>query len=150
VTRSSNERFREKLGPPDENGCVLWTAGAQRATGFGRFHIRAGCRKVVYAHRAAFAMYRLGGVEREPDVDGYILQTCRRRLCCAEAHLRRVDTLAGSPGVRSRRTRRLHDGERETIRRLRREGMTQVEVAEELGVTQATISRLEIAGRVVR
>lgn len=87
--RPVEDRFREKLLPPNENGCVLWN-GTLASTGYGQFWIDG---RSVYAHRMALI---LQGVAIPP---GYhVDHLCRIPRCVNPAHLEPV-----TPGENIRR-----------------------------------------------
>lgn len=144
MRQSSNDRFSAKLDRRDPvTGCIPWKDGVG-AAGSGRFSIKvAGGRKVVYAHRAAFALQRFGNVEREPEIKGVVVQTCGNILCCSIAHL---ELHSGRKGLKKRRARGpLTDFEREQILAWRSAGYSQQLVAAKLNISQTTVSRVERA-----
>jgi hypothetical protein len=81
MTAGDRERFQNKVGPTDENGCWPW-AGTLHQWGYGRFHLNGGNRN---AHRVAWVM------ENGPIPEGlYIDHLCRNRKCVNPEHLEAV------------------------------------------------------------
>jgi hypothetical protein len=73
--------FRSRLAPPDEQGCILWTAGTD-ANGYGSLCVHG---VSVKTHRIAWCL--ANGpmpVGLEPD------HTCEVRRCCNPEHLEAV------------------------------------------------------------
>ena len=73
--RTEWERYIEKIAPPNENGCMLWTAGTQKGYGAFRAH-RDGKWKHIRAHRFGWE-HRMG-----PIPDGLVVcHKCDVRAC---------------------------------------------------------------------
>ncbi len=81
------ERFWMKVAPPDENGCLLWTAG-QNGRGYGQFRVgsqRDGTRRFIMAHRWAYEE------SKGPIPNGLCIDhLCRVRLCQNAEHMEAV------------------------------------------------------------
>jgi hypothetical protein len=74
-------RFNAKVGPPDEKGCMEWTAYRDRA-GYGQFKLNG---KLVLAHRLSLVIHQ--GIEiPHPDVKA--LHSCDNPPCVNPDHLR--------------------------------------------------------------
>lgn len=81
---SDIERFHEKVGPPNENGCRLWT-GEVNNRGYGRLVIyRGDSRRRLLAHRLAFEF----ATGADPGT-AKLLHSCDTPPCCEPSHLRR-------------------------------------------------------------
>jgi hypothetical protein len=85
VTRTAEERFREKFQVDEATGCWVWTASRFPA-GYGQF--RWSPAKNGYAHIWAYEHY-IGPVPEGLELD----HTCRRRECCNPEHLEPVTHL---------------------------------------------------------
>ena len=73
------QRFFDKVGPPDENGCWPWKA-AVRDNGYGYFWLDG---KGVPAHRVMASIAKDEGVPE----GWYVYHTCGNRSCVAPDHL---------------------------------------------------------------
>lgn len=72
-------RFYEKVGLPDENGCMLWLAGTT-GKGYGQLELNG---RRVRAHRLAYVIFN-----GEEIPEGHVVRhTCDRPLCVAPEHL---------------------------------------------------------------
>ncbi len=79
---SLKTHFLRHVGPPNENGCVLWT-GTARPSGYGYITLgsRMGNQKIA-AHRASWELHN------GPIPDSLcVLHRCDVRLCVAPEHL---------------------------------------------------------------
>lgn len=75
--KSPTERFWQKVGPADKNGCRLWLASKNRL-GYGLFSINHKC---VLAHRVAYEL--IYGV-----INARLLRhACDNPACCEPSHL---------------------------------------------------------------
>ena len=85
LTAQDWARFKKKMSPPTETGCIEWTA-ARFTNGYGAFHLstRVGPR-TLRAHRVAYLWHH------GPIPDGLMVDhTCSNRVCVNPAHLRAV------------------------------------------------------------
>jgi hypothetical protein len=74
-------RFNAKVGPPDEKGCMEWTA-CRHEDGYGMFRLNG---KTVLAHRLSLVIHQ--GIDfPHPDVKA--LHSCDNPPCCNPEHLR--------------------------------------------------------------
>lgn len=74
-------RFYEKVGLPDENGCMLWLAGTTSG-GYGQLKLNG---RMVKAHRLAYVIFN-----GEEIPNGRVVRhKCDRPLCVAPDHLER-------------------------------------------------------------
>ena len=79
ATRSIAERLAAKLSPPDERGCLVWTAKSRGRGGYGV--INAG-GKQVRAHRLAWE------IANGPIPEGMsVCHRCDNPPCCNVEHL---------------------------------------------------------------
>lgn len=78
MTDAELARYRSKLSPPNERGCILWHGTIQSA-GYGQFWIR---RKAVLAHR--IAVWISG---RETPKGMHVDHLCRTPACVNPDHL---------------------------------------------------------------
>lgn len=79
MKKSLYERFIEKIGPVNENGCRLWL-GATARNGYGNFGIAGG--KTINVHRLAYMIF-IGAIPDGMDV----CHTCDVRRCVNQDHL---------------------------------------------------------------
>jgi HNH endonuclease len=146
------ERFDEKVGPPDENGCTLWLAGthANGPRAYGLFYARGQMRP---AHRW---IYEETYGEQPAHID--VCHRCDVRLCVNLDHLfagTRQDNM--DDAVRKGRTARgprqsmqgsnhpgstLSDEQVKAIRKRHDEGAKKRALSEEYGVSFQSISRI--------
>lgn len=82
------ERFRAKVAEPDENGCMIWTAGKCHR-GYGNFTMNG---RLVKAHRAAYELL-VGPIPPGLQLD----HTCRVKACVNPKHL---EPVTGSENMR--------------------------------------------------
>lgn len=109
TARPIADRFFEKIGPPNEDGCIEWRAGTN-GIGYGilRLSPDEGSRR-VYAHRWFYEHYR-GPIPAGAHID----HLCRNTLCVNYEHLEPVtqkeNTLrgVGSPAQNARKTHCQH------------------------------------------
>ncbi|AVZ72963.1 HNH endonuclease [Streptomyces lunaelactis] len=81
ITEADTRRFWVKVALPNENGCLLWTAG-KTSRGYGAFDH---CGRKVVAHRFAYAAL-VGPVPEGLELD----HLCRDRACVTPDHLEPV------------------------------------------------------------
>lgn len=136
-------RFWEKVDiqPHTPDQCWEWTAGRE-GNGYGFFRLSSDPDRRIHAHRVAYAFstgQRPGAVDAED-----IRHICHNKRCCNPAHLLpgdRVENLQDS--VEDGRIGRFTFDEVIRIRhRYDTTDVTQYELAEAYGVSQATISEL--------
>jgi hypothetical protein len=144
------ERFDEKVGPPDENGCRLWLGGTTQKgpKAYGLFYARGQMRP---AHRW---IYEETHGEQPAGID--VCHKCDVRLCVNLDHLfagTRTDNMQDA--VRKGRTSHVArtQGEKHPmavltevqvleIRKHHEEGTTKRALSEEYGVSFQSISRI--------
>ena len=77
-------RFLSRIRVGGPNECWIWT-GALKWSGYGFFWVKKdGKKKMVLAHRFAYALCR-GGFPSRPLM---VLHSCHNRKCCNPKHLR--------------------------------------------------------------
>lgn len=86
-------RFRAKITPPDERGCMLWT-GRPTKVGYGQFSIKG---RYFSAHRLAYEL-AYGPIPDGLVIDHVKARGCDSTLCVAPDHLEAV-----TPGENVRR-----------------------------------------------
>jgi hypothetical protein len=80
-TRADIERFEAKVGPPNERGCIEWTA-YRNEDGYGQFRLGG---KMVRAHRLSLVIHQ--GIEiPPPEIEA--LHSCDNPPCVNPDHLR--------------------------------------------------------------
>jgi hypothetical protein len=144
-----HQRFDEKVGPADENGCCLWLGGTTK-NGYGLFYADGGMRP---AHRWLFE--QVYG-KQPPNID--VCHKCDVRLCVNLAHLfagTRTENMQDA--VRKGRTGRgprpsmqgsnhhqatLNAEQVQAIRKRHNEGTRKRALATEYGVSFTSISRI--------
>lgn len=83
--RPIEDRFWEKVAPPDANGCRVWLA-ARYHNGYGTLKDRQGKRMVNWlAHRLAYQL-TFGPIPEGLEID----HLCRNRACVEPSHLEAV------------------------------------------------------------
>lgn len=142
-TTDIQTRFWRYVGPPDENGCHLWT-GARAKAGYGRIGTGGHRGGHVGSHRIAWE------IANGPIPDGlWVLHKCDNPPCVNPDHLF-LGTLADNQADMRAKGRHIK-GEACTrsaltpslvieVRRLHRsEGMKHVDIARHLGVSAQAI-----------
>lgn len=82
--RPLDERFAEKCGPVDKNGCVPWL-GSKYVGGYGQIGVGGKYGRKIRAHRYAYEQVH------GPIPDGLVLDhLCRNPSCVNVAHLEAV------------------------------------------------------------
>jgi DNA-binding XRE family transcriptional regulator len=146
---SMRERFWAKVGPPNEDGCRLWTAGLNTG-GYGSFGIRS--YKSDAAHRVAWLLTH-GSL---PPKGLFVCHTCDVRRCCEPSHLwlgTHLDNQADKrakgrnvmpPSVGEHNTQaRLTEDQVVMIRQAYASGaVDQITLAQQYGVHRATIAMI--------
>lgn len=79
ATKSLEQKFREKVGPPNENGCRMWLA-AKDSSGYGKIGHEG---KTLQAHRLAWELANGRKLDRSESV----LHSCDVPACVAPEHL---------------------------------------------------------------
>lgn len=138
-------RFWAKVALPDENGCMLWTAGGTQE-GYGTFRVgntRVGRRKEM-VHR--IACYLSHGAP--PSKTHYAAHSCRNRRCVAPSHLRwatpaenAADKVRDDTDPRGGRHGGAKLTEEQVLEILKRTEL-QRELAREYGVSRAAIGAI--------
>jgi hypothetical protein len=78
MTKTTIDRFMDKVSPEPNSGCWLWTAGMSKS-GYGTFAIKITKER---AHRAAWSLFK--GVI---PAGVYVLHKCDTPLCVNPEHL---------------------------------------------------------------
>ena len=133
-------RFLDKVAPPDENGCHLWTAYTM-PKGYGKFWYMG---RKVYAHR-----YAAGMVDWPPEIQTRHL--CNVPACVNPEHLTfgsnadnvrdMVEADRHAKGVDHGSAKLTEEQVIEIRRRYAAGGVTQQALGEEYGVDRSLISR---------
>jgi hypothetical protein len=137
---TAEARFLDKVAPPDENGCHLWTACTTR--GYGQFGYMG---RIVYAHRYAAGML---------DFPAEIMtrHICNVRVCVNPEHLTfgshadnmrdMVEAERQAKGTDHGIAKLTEEQVLEIRRRYADGGVTQRLLCDEYGVTQSLISQI--------
>jgi hypothetical protein len=134
-------RFRDKVAPPDENGCHLWTACTSQG-GYGRFRYLG---RIVKAHR-----YAAGMVDWPPEI--VTRHLCNVAACVNPEHLTfgshadnmrdMVDAGRQAKGVDHGGAKLTEEQVLEIRRRYAAGGVTQRALGDEYGVDHSLISNI--------
>ena len=131
----SERLFRGMPQQADENGCLNWTRSKNRS-GYGQLKFKG---KLHHAHRLSWELYH-----QRPIPDGaYILHSCDNPACINPEHLHtgtHADNMR-EKGERGRvKNRTFTESEVIKIRQIAASGISQAEIARELGVGVTTVS----------
>lgn len=141
-----NQRFADKCGPKDSNGCIPWK-GQKTAKGYGIVRIGGVNSFRTTAHRVAWVLVH---GDLKPGL--CVLHKCDNPECVNPEHLfvgsqqdNVTDMVSKKRHSWRERTpwQKLDAGNIKTVFDLRRAGHTQQEVADRLGVSRPLISMIE-------
>jgi len=147
--KTAAERFAEKVGTADANGCMNWQ-GSLNMYGYGQFSIG---HKTLRAHRYAYFLH----YNVDPGKN-LVMHKCDNKACVNPEHLE-LGTHAENVkqaydrglSIRQRGEKshlaKLTDKEVEEIRCLLLLGVKQRGIAKRYGVTQSCISRIATQNR---
>ena len=143
------ERFAAKTAPPNEDGCVLWTA-AVGSGGYGQLNIDG---RIEHAHRVAWTL-AYGAIPDGLHVRHYV---CDNPPCVEPTHLKlgtHADNMrdmsekgrarGGSGPGELAHNAKLREADVLRIRVLLAEGWTQTAIAKVYGVLRPTIDRIHL------
>jgi hypothetical protein len=140
--RPLGDRFREKVGRPDANGCRRWLA-AVTAKGYGKFGVGS---KIVEAHRVAWELVN------GPIAPGLcVLHSCDNPSCVSVGHLRlgthRENMIEMASKGRSKRgvdhhMTKISESAVRAIRDSHESGISQEAIGQAHGLSQTTIGRI--------
>lgn len=89
LSEKDKRRFWSKVAPPNDAGCMLWTAGTGIDGRYGRIQIAG---KAYYAHRVAYVIAHDQQIAEKAVID----HKCRVTLCVNPEHLHHVTTRENS------------------------------------------------------
>ena len=121
----------------NENGCWIWTA-ARTHGGYGALWLDG---EVKYAHRIVGVLF----LALDEQSGLYVLHDCDVPACCNPNHLRlgtHRENMADA-SAKGRLGKKLQPAQVIEIRRLRKEGHTQPELAKRYNVSKTTIRQIE-------
>ena len=138
---NTEARFRNKVAPPDENGCHLWTASTNQQ-GYGRFRYIG---RIVKAHR-----YAAGMVDWPKEIQTRHL--CNVPACVNPEHLTfgsnadnmrdKVEADRQAKGTDNGQAKLTEEQVLEIRRRYADGGVTQQSLGDEYGLHHTTISQI--------